>query len=210
MSQLGFYIDTSSCSGCKTCQVACKDKNNLSQGILWRRVYEVSGGSWEQKSEGGWKPNVSTYNLSISCNHCEDPGCVKACPTKALEKNPENGLVTIDPDKCVGCRYCEWACPYGALQFDRDSGIMTKCDFCIDYLEVGNPPSCVASCPMRALDFGELSELRKKHGDLSKVYPIPDPKITKPALVIKPHPESLTAESNKAIIANVEEVKNDH
>ncbi len=210
MGQLGFYIDTASCSGCKTCQVACKDKNDLVTGLRWRRVYEVSGGGWEQKPEGGWKHNLSTYNLSISCNHCEDPDCVKACPTKALYKDDENGLVLIDQEKCVGCRYCEWACPYGALQFNSESGTMTKCDFCKDYLEVGNIPSCVSSCPMRALDFGELSELRKKYGDQNQIYPITNPEITKPALVITPHPESISAESNNAVIANMEEVKNEH
>ncbi len=210
MGQLGFYIDTASCSGCKTCQVACKDKNDLVTGLRWRRVYEVSGGGWEQKPEGGWKHNLSTYNLSISCMHCEDPACVKACPTKALYKDDDMGLVLIDQEKCVGCRYCEWACPYGALQFNSESGTMTKCDFCKDYLDVGNIPSCVSSCPMRALDFGELSELRKKYGDLNQIYPITDPEITKPALVITPHPESISAESNKAVIANMEEVKNDH
>ena len=208
MAQLGFYFDSASCSGCKTCQVACKDKNNLAVGINWRRVYEVSGGTWEQKPEGGWIPRLSTYNLSIACNHCEDPSCVKACPTRALYKQTENGLVLIDPKKCVGCRYCEWACPYGALQYDEDLGIMTKCDFCKDYIEVGNPPSCVASCPMRALDFGELNTLREKYGSTGKVFPMPETDLTKPALVIKPHPESESAENNKARISNMEEVKN--
>ncbi len=209
MSQYGFYIDSSCCSGCKTCQVACKDKNDLDQGMMWRRVYEVSGGSWEQRPNGGWNPQISTYNLSIACNHCEDPACVDACPTKALYKDSEKGFVLIDPEKCVGCRYCEWACPYGALQYNEDLGIMTKCDFCKDYLEVGNEPSCVSSCPLRAIDYGELSELQEKYGLVSQVHPMPDPKLTKPSLVIGPHRESETAKINKARIANLEEVKND-
>ena len=167
MGQLGFYIDSSSCSGCKTCQVACKDKNNLGPGIRWRRVYEVSGGKWEQNKNGGWQHSLSTYNLSISCNHCQDATCIKACPTKALHKEETRGIVMIDPEKCIGCRYCEWACPYGALQFNNDTGMMTKCDFCIDYLEVGNTPSCVSSCPLRAIDFGELSEMELKYGKTS-------------------------------------------
>jgi len=207
MAQFGFFIDTSACSGCKTCQVACKDKNNLEPGILWRRVYEISGGNWEKGSNGGWKASLSTYNLSVACNHCEEPGCVEACPTKALYKEEKRGLVLIDEDKCIGCRYCEWACPYGALQFDRDRGIMSKCDFCVDYLDVGSSPSCVASCPMRALDFGEISELTLKYGNMKHIYPMADPEITKPCLVIKPHPEAETARSNNARVANKEEVK---
>jgi len=169
----------------------------------------VSGGSWQQNPEGGWKSRVSTYNLSISCNHCDNPLCVKACPTKALFKEPEKGLVLIDADKCVGCRYCEWACPYSALQYNDDPGIMTKCDFCQDYLEVGNVPSCVSSCPLRAIDYGELSELQEKYGLVSEVYPMPDHEITKPSLIIGPHKEAESAKSNRARIANMEEVKND-
>lgn len=177
--------------------------------MRWRRVYEVSGGKWEQGQGGGWTSNISTYNLSIACNHCQEPACVNACPTKALNKNSESGFVLIDSNKCVGCRYCEWACPYGALQYDHDMGIMTKCDFCQDYLEVGNIPSCVSSCPMRALDYGELSELHEKYGNIDQVHPMPDGGLTEPSLVIKPHPESENAEVNKARVANLEEVKND-
>ena len=189
--------------------MACKDKNDLNPGMRWRRVYEVSGGNWKQSPGGGWTPQVSTYNLSISCNHCEDPSCVKACPTKALYKEAEKGLVLIDPEKCVGCRYCEWACPYGALQYNEDTGIMSKCNFCKDYLEVGNAPSCVSSCPLRAIDYGELSELKEKYGLINQVHPMPEPSLTKPALIIGPHHESGTAKANKARIANLEEVQND-
>lgn len=209
MAQFGFYIDSSSCSGCKTCQVACKDKYDLNPGLRWRRVYEVSGGKWKQEANGGWISELSTYNLSISCNHCEKPACVKACPTGSLFKEEERGLVLIKAEKCIGCRYCEWACPYGALQYDREQGIMSKCNFCQDYLEVGNIPSCVSSCPMRAIDFGELTELEFKYGNTNRVHPLPDHELTRPSLLIKPHPESESAEDNNAIIANMEEVKND-
>jgi anaerobic dimethyl sulfoxide reductase subunit B (iron-sulfur subunit) len=209
MSQFGFYIDSACCSGCKTCQVACKDKNDLDLGLRWRRVYEVSGGKWIPGQDGSWTPQLSTYNLSIACNHCETPSCAKACPTKALYKEEENGIVLIDPKKCVGCRYCEWACPYGALQYNNDLGIMSKCDFCKDYLEVGNKPSCVSSCPLRAIDFGELSDLQEKYGLIKQVHPMPEPYLTKPSLIIGPHPEAATAKSNNARIANLEEVQND-
>ena len=112
--QLGFYIDSSRCSGCKACQVACKDKNNLEVGRRFRRVYEVNGGNFIPTGQGGVSNNVFAYTLSISCNHCADPVCTKNCPTTAMHKRPGDGIVRVDTDKCVGCGYCAWSCPYGA------------------------------------------------------------------------------------------------
>ena len=160
--QLGFYFNSSACTGCKACQVACKDKNDLEVGLLWRRVYEVSGGDWEER-EGVYRNSVFAYNISMACNHCEKPECVYKCPTNALQKDKKRGIVSIDPELCIGCRYCEWNCPYGAPQYDKNNGVMTKCDFCSDYLEQGKAPACVDACPMRALDFGEIGALRKKY-----------------------------------------------
>ena len=163
--QLGFYVDQASCTGCKACQIACKDKNDLPVGITWRRVAEYSGGGWSQdESQGTFKPNVFTYYTSVSCNHCEDPICVRVCPTKAMHKG-EGGIVSVDDGACIGCRYCEWACPYSAPQFNADKGVMTKCDFCQDFLAEGRDPACVAACPSRVLHFGEIDDLRRKYGD---------------------------------------------
>lgn len=173
-------------------------------GLIWRRVYEISGGSWVEDGEA-WVPNVFAYHLSISCNHCEDPLCVKSCPTKALGKR-EDGIVLIDENKCIGCRYCEWACPYGSPQFNKKTGAMTKCHLCHDRLDKGQRPVCVEACPMRALDFGELRELRKKYGGTAEVYPLPKESYTKPALVIKPHEDAVRAENEQGEIANLEEV----
>ncbi|MCF8232613.1 MAG: dimethylsulfoxide reductase subunit B [Bacteroidales bacterium] len=202
--QYAFYIDTSRCSGCKTCQVACKDKNNLDIGVLWRRVYEVSRGSWTQQN-GVWKNNIKAYNVSLSCNHCEKPVCVEVCPTGAMKKN-KNGIVTIDAKKCIGCNYCAWACPYGAPQYDEAKGVMTKCDFCEDYLEDGKNPSCVDSCPMRVIDFGDLKELKKKYGGAEQLYPLPKAHHTKPAILIKPHKDAVDSGDSLAQILNEEEV----
>jgi anaerobic dimethyl sulfoxide reductase subunit B (iron-sulfur subunit) len=207
MNTFGFHFDSSSCSGCKTCQVACKDKNDLPAGLRYRRVYEIAGANWKKTDEGAWEHDIVAYNLSIACNHCEDPACVKACPTKAMHAALD-GIILIDPKKCVGCRYCEWACPYGAPQYNQKSGTMQKCDFCRDYILDGKQPVCVASCPMRALEFGPIGQLVEKFGDNRTVFPLPNPELTKPALYIKPHPDSGRASELGASIINREEVKN--
>ncbi len=201
--QLAFYFDSTSCSGCKACQIACKDKNNLEPGLLWRRVYEVAGGNWEQQGTS-WINNVFSYNISISCNHCEKPVCLESCPTSAIIKR-EDGIVYIDETKCMGCRYCEWACPYEAMQFNDESGIMQKCNFCLDYIDEGKKPSCVTACPMRALDMGTPEELKEKYGN-DNVFPLPNQSYTKPAYVITPHPSAKIATKENASVINEEEV----
>ncbi len=116
--QYAFYFDSSACSGCKACQVACKDKNGLETGILWRRVYEISGGDWLQVGDA-WQSSVYAYNLSIACNHCEKPICMEVCPAGAIYKRAD-GIVLIETSQCLGCGYCSWACPYDAPQYDEE------------------------------------------------------------------------------------------
>jgi anaerobic dimethyl sulfoxide reductase subunit B (iron-sulfur subunit) len=202
--QYGFYFDASACSGCKACQVACKDKHNLPVGLLWRRVYEVAGGRWTRSGEA-WVSNVFAYNVSLACNHCEEPICLEVCPARAITKRLD-GIVLIDPDKCMGCRYCSWVCPYGAPQYDARAGHMTKCTLCADNLDSGLPPSCVAACPLRALDFGDLAELAARYGADHVVYPLPEMDLTKPALVLTPHRDTHRAANEAAHIGNWEEV----
>jgi anaerobic dimethyl sulfoxide reductase subunit B (iron-sulfur subunit) len=183
--QLAFYFDSSACSGCKACQVACKDKHNLEVGRLWRRVYEVSGGEWTQAGDA-WQTTAYAYHLSIACNHCEVPICSQVCPTNAIYKRSD-GIVLIDSGRCIGCKYCSWACPYGALQYNPTDGVMTKCTFCFDEIDAGNPPVCVSACPMRVLDYGDRQELELSHREAKSPYPLPDTDLTNPALVITPH-----------------------
>ncbi len=202
--QYGFYIDTSRCSGCKACQAACNDKHDSVAGVLWRRVYEVSGGNWIQEGNS-WKHNILTYNISMACNHCEDPVCAKVCPAKAIYKR-KDGIVLIDEEKCIGCRYCEWACPYGSPQYDPDKGVMSKCTLCYDYIDEGRNPSCVDACPMRVLEFGEMKALRKKYGEIREIHPLPDMNLTRPAVVIKPHKDSFRITEGNLKVNNKEEV----
>ncbi len=202
--QLAFFINSSACVGCKACQVACKDKNDLEVGRLFRRVYEVSGGGW-QKVGNAWVSDVFAYTVSFSCAHCQDPACMAACPTGATFKRAD-GVVMIDQDVCIGCRYCEWACPYGARQFNEKTGTMTKCQMCSDLVDKGERPACVDACPMRALDFGELSELQAKYGTLAHAFPLPGAEITNPSIVVKPHKDMVRATEATARVSNLEEV----
>ena len=204
VNQYAFFFDASACTGCKACQVACKDRNNLEAGLLWRRVYEVAGGSWEKRGEV-WVPAVVAYNVSMACNHCEKPVCAMSCPVKAIGKR-DDGIVLIETARCIGCRYCEWACPYTALRFDARTNTVSKCHFCYDAIDAGGAPACVTACPQRALDFGDLTELRKKYGDVRQIVPLPDPAQTEPALVIKPHRDAAKAAERAAEVANWEEV----
>ena len=202
-------FDASSCSGCKACQAACKDHNGLRAGLLWRRVYEVSGGGWA-KAGDAWTQDVFAWNLSLSCNHCEKPICVEACPTGAMHRRPD-GVVLVDADRCMGCRYCEWACPYGAPRFDGARGVMTKCTLCSDRLEEGLAPSCVSACPMRALDFGTREEMEERHGEEVAAasgagFPLPDPRLTEPAFRLTPH-RSAARSVEEGSVANREEVE---
>jgi anaerobic dimethyl sulfoxide reductase subunit B len=187
--QLAFYIDTSACAKCKACQIACQDKNNLPAHMRWRRVIPYEGGTWipDPNNRRLMKPSgVFAYSVSISCMHCEDPICAEVCPTGATIKR-NDGVVYVDVNKCIGCRYCEWACPYGARHFDDTAGVMSKCDFCRDLLAQGKNPACVDACVMRALKFGELEELRAQYGEVAAIEPLPDASLTHPALVVTPH-----------------------
>jgi anaerobic dimethyl sulfoxide reductase subunit B len=198
--QLGFYLDAGACIGCKACQTACKDKNDLPVGLNWRKVIEFTGGGWNHTDGVDVPVNLFTYHITVSCQHCENPPCLPVCPTSAITKD-EDGVVLINPDKCVGCQYCSWACPYGAPQFGPRGEPMSKCDLCADLRAIGQNPACVDACPLRALDWGDMEELREKYGTIDTVEPLPDGKITKPSMVITPHRDNNL--SAKGHIANL-------
>ena len=134
--QYGFYIDSAKCTGCKTCQLACKDYKDLQVDVSFRRVYEYTGGSW-QADGNAWNNSVFAYYLSIACNHCADPACTKVCPSGAMHKRAEDGLVAVNEDVCIGCKSCAMACPYGAPQYDPRKGHMTKCNGCNERVAEG-------------------------------------------------------------------------
>ncbi|MDI9619350.1 MAG: 4Fe-4S dicluster domain-containing protein [Candidatus Nezhaarchaeota archaeon] len=205
MVQYGFFFDQSRCTGCKTCTIACKTWNQVPPGpVKYMRVLE-----WE---EGTW-PQVRVHFVAVPCYHCENPKCADACPAKAIIKEDKYGAVLIDEEYCnpsaVKCgRACWDACPYGSILFASDNleEKAQKCTMCIDRLEQGVIPICVASCPMRALDFGPIEELAEKYGRKFKLTRrlegMPSPEEVKPAVVMKerdPHREVVPYNAGRAV-----------
>ena len=161
MKQYGIYINQNRCTGCFACVVACKDWHDVPAGpASWIRVKTVEKGRY---------PDLFVAFLPVLCNQCLKPACVSVCPADALTKRPEDGIVTIDREKCLGkevCGLCLDACPYDAPQFGpEEDAVMQKCDLCLDRWAEGKKPICVISCPMQAMDAGPLDELRAKYGD---------------------------------------------
>jgi len=170
--QHGFYFNADQCIACHACEAACSEKNDLPPHIAFRSVGYVEGGSW---------PAYQRLNISMACNHCDDPVCLKGCPTRAYTKFAEYGAVLQDPDICFGCGYCTWVCPYNAPQLDTRAGHVSKCNMCVDRLEVGLKPACAAACLAGALDFGITETTPENRTQLDTRIPgFPTPEITRP------------------------------
>ena len=170
MTQLALVIDLNVCVGCHACVTSCKEWNTSGSagpmpddnpygadpsGVFFNRV---------QTFEVGTYPNTQTIHFPKSCLHCEDAPCVPVCPTGASHKREKDGIVLVDYDKCIGCKYCSWACPYGAREFDEHAKVMKKCTLCVDRIydeslpEVERKPSCVMAFPASARIFGDVHD----------------------------------------------------
>ncbi len=149
MNQKSFIFDLNRCTGCGACIVACSIENTGKQDLNWRQVYVFN----ETRH-----PTLPLFSLSMACNHCLSPACLKSCPASAYAKDPVTGAVTIDASRCLGCKYCTWACPYDAPRFNEVRGVIEKCDFCIERQQNGEAPACVCACPTNALRLGEYDE----------------------------------------------------
>ena len=207
MAQYGFYFDGTRCTGCKTCVLSCKDKKDLADDQAFRNVFEYEGSAgWTCDEAGCWTCGSFTYYVTSGCNHCENPACVAACPTGAMVKDPRTGLVNNDREVCVGCGACAQACPYGAPVLDADLGKVRKCDGCVERLDQGRAPVCVAACPSRALEFGLLDDLREKYGDCAAVAPLCDPSLTGPSVVIKAPHNAVAWDSDAGFVVNQNEI----
>lgn len=170
--QHGFHFTADNCIGCHACEAACSEKNDLPPHLSFRSVGYVEGGTY---------PNFTRMNISMACNHCDDPVCLKGCPTDAYTKHAEYGAVLQDPETCFGCGYCTWVCPYNAPQLDPVEGQVQKCNMCVDRLEVGLKPACVSACVGNALDFGVIESIPEKREQAKTTLPgFPSPEISKP------------------------------
>jgi DMSO reductase iron-sulfur subunit len=170
--QHGFYFNADNCIACHACEAACAEKNETPAHLAFRSVGYLEGGSY---------PAVQRLNISMACNHCDDPVCLKGCPTLAYTKFAEYGAVLQDPDICFGCGYCTWVCPYNAPQLDPVAGHVSKCNMCVDRLEVGLKPACASACLGGALDFGIIETTPDNSDQLETSIPgFPDPSITRP------------------------------
>jgi tetrathionate reductase subunit B len=161
-------IDLRRCIGCQTCSIACKAEYEVPLGC-WR--------TWVKQIEKGRYPYVRKAFLPIVCNQCERAICTTVCPVKATYKRPEDGIVMINPHRCIGCRYCMAACPYNVRFVSPRYNIVEKCDFCQKRVDQGQIPACVGACPTEALIFGDLND---PNADITRLV------STSPVQVIKP------------------------
>ncbi|MFQ5826268.1 MAG: 4Fe-4S dicluster domain-containing protein [Dehalococcoidia bacterium] len=179
MARLGMVIDLKRCVGCYACIVSCKAENGTQPEVFWSRVLEREEGKY---------PSARRIFVPVLCNHCNEPACEAVCPTRATSRTID-GMVLIDEDKCIGCRACMTACPYGARFFVREehhyypqgptpyekvaykkhqSGVVQKCNFCLDRIEQGLEPACVQTCVAKARFFGDLDNPESEVSQLQK------------------------------------------
>ena len=181
MTKLGIAINKTRCIGCQTCAHACKMQNNVPSGMRWNRV--LTEGCDVEDGALGEFPNLSRGYLPVACQHCENPACLRVCPTGATYKD-DKGRVEVDYEKCIGCRMCMAACPYNARVFNwndpkrepdfnygdkdvpvRGKGVVEKCTLCKERTDRGDEPMCVVCCPTKARVFGDLDD---PDSDISK------------------------------------------
>ena len=168
--QLALVIDLDVCVGCHACVTNCKQWNTSGEAGPLADLNPYGAGptgtffNRVQTFEVGAFPKTETVHFPKSCLHCEDPPCVPVCPTGASYKRASDGIVLVDADKCIGCGYCAWACPYGARELDPSAKVMTKCTLCVDRLEderlpvAERKPACVLACPTSARLFGDVHD----------------------------------------------------
>lgn len=186
VAQYGFYYNVDLCTGCKACVTACRDvKDTFLPGLKYRRVIDCTGGKWKVLDNGSCAVDgFFSYSVSMACNHCSDPACVASCPSGAMQKSEDGGVVWSDGEICIGCETCANVCPYTAPRLDIGKGVIGKCDFCRELIAEGGNPACVDACQMRAIEHGELADLQAKYGTNADIDPLPSSNETGPSIVL--------------------------
>jgi formate dehydrogenase iron-sulfur subunit len=160
------YIDTTTCIGCKACEAACQEWNDLGtveteQTGTYQTLPKLDAKFWnlirfnEREVDGG----LMWMMRKDQCMHCAEPGCLEACPAPGAIVQYGNGIVDVDPSKCIGCGYCATGCPFDVPKFHVKTGKMAKCTLCVDRVEVGLEPACVKACPTGCLNFGTKDDM---------------------------------------------------
>src|SRR5271169_2694069 len=160
------YIDTSTCIGCKACEVACQEWNDLNVvGTEQRGTYQtmptLDASFWnlirfdEHEVEGG----LAWLMRKDQCMHCADPGCLEACPAPGAIVQYANGIVDVNAENCIGCGLCETGCPFDVPRFSAKTGKMSKCTLCVDRVDSGLEPACIKACPTGCLHFGTKEDM---------------------------------------------------
>ena len=143
-------VDLDHCTGCKGCEIACKNENNIPLGERWNRL--LLCGPY------GEFPNLSQYYLPVMCQQCVDAPCVNVCPTGASYRDPDTNVVLVDKEKCIGCKYCMMACPYGVRDWNKAESVVEKCTLCQHLTAAGEKPQCVKGCSVQCRFYGDLDD----------------------------------------------------
>jgi len=160
------YIDTTTCIGCKACEAACVEWNDL------RRIGTTQIGTYQTMptlhaeywnlirfNERDFDGGIAWLMRKDQCMHCDEPGCLAACPAPGAIVQYANGIVDVNPDQCIGCGYCETGCPFDVPRFHKTTGKMAKCTLCVDRVSVGLEPACIKACPTGCLQFGTKDDM---------------------------------------------------
>ena len=164
MSHNCIVIDLDRCFGCQSCEIACKNENGVGLGQYWIKVIE--------RGPYGTFPHLEKYWLPVMCQQCQDAPCVSVCPTGASYRDADSNTVLINKEKCIGCKYCMMACPYGVRDWNKTENVVEKCTLCTHLIDAGQEPFCVSCCPGECRFFGDLDD---PNSDASKALAAEDP-----------------------------------
>jgi len=185
------YIDTSTCIGCKACEVACQEWNDLKpvatrQTGTYQTLPTLHSEYWNliRFNERDFDGGIVWLMRKDQCMHCDEPGCLAACPAPGAIVQYANGIVDVNPDQCIGCRYCETGCPFDVPRFSQTTGKMSKCTLCVDRVSVGLEPACIKACPTGCLHFGtkeDMLELAHSRVDQLRAHGFQNASVYDPA-----------------------------